>query len=272
MIQLSSRLHFVLRTVCAMCYIGHGAFGIITKQIWCNYFGVFGIGEQTSYQLMPWVGIFDIFMGILMIVYPMRIVAMWLIFWGFLTAALRPLSGEFFAEFLERAGNWGAPLLLLMFSDDRSFRNYFRRMKPSATLDKPGLEKFTKWAQGIAGTLLFGHGWLNLIGKAGLLRQYASMGFEQPEQVARVVGVWEILAAVVMVVRPLRQLVLVIFIWKMVSELFYPAHEFFEWVERGGSYGVLLVLWFLLKENVYASPLNKYFSGGSPALELNNVK
>lgn len=248
MVTLSNKLHNVLRVACAMCFIGHGAFGLITKQIWCNYFGVFGIGEQTSYQLMPWVGMLDIAMGVLMIVYPLRFVAMWLVCWGFITALLRPLSGEFFAEFLERAGNYGAPLLLLLFSSDRSFKNYFRRIEPSETLDQRDLEKFTKWVQGIACTLLVGHGWLNLIGKAGLIKQYVALGFQQPALAAQIVGVWEILAAVMIAVKPVRQLVMVIFIWKMGSELFYPAHELFEWVERGGSYGVLLVLWFVLKE------------------------
>jgi len=221
---------------------------------------------------MPWVGMLDISMGILMIVYPMRIVAMWLVVWGFLTAALRPLSGEFFAEFLERAGNWGAPLLLLMFSNDRSFRNYFRLIEPSATLDRPNLEKYTRWVQGIACTLLLGHGWLNVIGKTGLLHQYQSIGFQHPELVARIVGAWEILAAVIIVVKPFRQLVLVLFIWKMATELFYPVHEFFEWVERGGSYGVLLVLWFVLKERAYFVPVDKYFSSGSVELELNKAR
>ena len=256
MISSPARLHYVLRTVCAMCFIGHGAFGIITKQIWCNYFGVFGIGEQTSYQLMPWVGVFDIVMGFLMIVYPMRFVAMWLVLWGFFTALLRPLSGEFFAEFLERAGNFGAPLLLLMFSNDRSFRNYFSRIEPSETLDQSDLEKFTKWIQAIASTLLVGHGWLNLIGKTGLVKQYVSIGFDHPELTAHVIGVCEILAAVIIAVRPVRQLVLVVFVWKMGSELFYPAHELFEWVERGGSYGVLLALWLVLKEKASLSSLH----------------
>jgi hypothetical protein len=32
----------------------------------------------------------------------------------------------------------------------------------------------------------------------------------------------------------------------MASELFYPHYEFFEWVERGGSYGAIIALWFAL--------------------------
>lgn len=221
---------------------------------------------------MPWVGVFDIIMGIVLIVYPMRFVAMWLVFWGFLTASLRPLSGEFFAEFLERAGNYGAPLLLLIFSNDRSFKNYFRRIEPLEALDQRDLAKFTKWIQGIAFILLVGHGWLNLIGKTGLLKQYASLGFQQPELAAQVVGVWEILAAVIIVVKPVRQIVMAAFLWKMASELFYPAYEVFEWVERAGSYGVLLALWFALKERVFVSPLDKYFSTRSENFGFDTIK
>jgi len=33
----------------------------------------------------------------------------------------------------------------------------------------------------------------------------------------------------------------------MGSELFYPAYPVWEWVERGGSYAVLLGLWITLE-------------------------
>jgi len=31
------------------------------------------------------------------------------------------------------------------------------------------------------------------------------------------------------------------------SETFYPAFPLFEWLERGGSYGSILALWFATK-------------------------
>ena len=99
-----------------MCFIGHGAFGIITKPIWCNYFGVFGIGQDLAYRLMPLVGGIDILLGLALLFYPIRAVAAWLVVWGFITASLRPFSGEPFAEMIERAGNYGAPLALLLLS------------------------------------------------------------------------------------------------------------------------------------------------------------
>jgi hypothetical protein len=49
-----------------------------------------------------------------MLVYPIRAVAGWLVVWGLATASMRPLSGEPFAEFIERAGNYGAPFVLLL--------------------------------------------------------------------------------------------------------------------------------------------------------------
>jgi hypothetical protein len=108
----AKNIYYTLRIACAMCFIGHGAFGIITKEVWCNYFGVAGIGHDMSYTLMPYVGAMDIIMGLLIVFYPVRIVFAWLVTWGITTAMMRPLSGEPFAEFIERAGNYGAPLAL----------------------------------------------------------------------------------------------------------------------------------------------------------------
>src|ERR1700760_2525312 len=99
-----------------MFFIGHGAFGIITKPIWLNYFAVFGISHDMGYHLMPWLGAVDILLGISILLYPIRAVLLWLVIWGIITASLRPLSGEHFAEMIERAGNYGAPLTLLILS------------------------------------------------------------------------------------------------------------------------------------------------------------
>src|SRR5271156_5466966 len=129
--QQEEKVHYTLRLAVAMCFIGHGAFGIITKPIWCNYFAVFGVGKNTALVLMPWLGSFDILLGIIMLVYPMRAIPMWLVLWGLITASLRPLSGEPFAELIERAGNFGAPLTLLLLAGgiNKNWKNIFSRMK-----------------------------------------------------------------------------------------------------------------------------------------------
>jgi hypothetical protein len=197
---------------------------------------------------MPVVGIADISLGILILVYPLRFAAGWLVFWGLFTASLRPLSGEPFAEFLERAGNYGAPLLLLMLTTTRPIRagEWFHKMDMRQTLDESQWKMIIHTMQATAFMLLVGHGWLNIVEKAGLLKQYAAIGFENPQRVAHIVGGLEIMGAVAILIKPLRYVVLAFFIWKTGSELFYPAYPVWEWVERGGSYAVLLGLWLSL--------------------------
>ncbi len=229
-----------------MCFIGHGAFGIITKQIWCNYFAVFGIGEVMAYRLMPVVGSFDILMGILMLVYPMRIIPGWLVIWGIVTALLRPLSHEPFAEFIERAGNFGVPLaILLLYGGSKNIKGWFTKIKSDITADEDTLYRVALCLRITVFLLLAGHGWLNVIQKQGLLNQYSSLGISNPALTAQFVGVFEIIAAFTILIKPLRQILIPLLLWKAVSELFYPKYEFFEWVERGGSYAAIFALWLV---------------------------
>ncbi|MFT3700963.1 MAG: hypothetical protein QM802_01225 [Agriterribacter sp.] len=245
-LTLPEKLHYTLRIASAMCFIGHGAFGIITKQVWCNYFAVFGIEQKLAYTLMPVVGMVDILLGIILIFYPVRAVAAWLVGWGLLTAMLRPLSGEPFAEFIERAGNYGAPFIFLVLHG--TTKNWFTRIVPVKAIDEKKINAVIRWLELIGFMILLGHGWLNVILKQGLLNQYSALGFTNPVQVAQIVGVLEIIAAISIVIKPIRALIFLLFVWKMISELFYPHYGLFEWIERGGSYGVLFALWLSLRE------------------------
>jgi len=248
-LKTEQTLHYILRIAIAMCFIGHGAFGIITKQIWCNYFAVFGIGADSAYALMPWVGVADISLGVLMLVYPMRAIALWLVAWGTVTAFLRPASGEPFAEFIERAGNFGAPLaFIILHGGIKGFRSLFFRINPSADAVGAALPNVATCLKMVVFLLLLGHGWLNIIEKKGLLTQYASLGFHHPGQVAQLVGVFEIAAAIAVLMRPIPAILLVLFVWKASTELFYPKYELFEWIERGGSYGCILALWYATRK------------------------
>lgn len=252
-IRRNRSVHYTLRVAAAMCFIGHGSFGIITKPIWCNYFAVFGIGQGLSYQLMPIVGCFDILCGLLMLFYPMRIIPTWLVIWGFITALCRPLSGEPFGEFIERAGNYGAPLAFLILSGSGFMTKMFTPLNSNPNPDKETRTRLSMCLRILAFLLLLGHGGLNLIMKKALIVQYTSLGFSNPQQLAQLVGMFEIMCAFVILIKPLRSLVLILFLWKMTSELFYPKHEIFEWVERGGSYGVLLALWMVTERTTFVA-------------------
>ena len=242
----TQKIHYTLRVATAFCFIGHGSFGIITKAVWCNYFAVFGIGTDLAYKLMPWLGSFDILLGLMVLILPLRIIPAWLVVWGFITALCRPLSGEHFAEFIERAGNFGVPFVFLLLSGTLTKKNLLEPINPDLPVSDKTLRSVFLCLKIIVFLLLTGHGWLNLLEKKSLLSQYASLGFSNPAAVALTVGLFEISAAVSVLIRPLRSLIFIFFIWKMGTELLYPHYEFFEWVERGGSYGALLALWFIL--------------------------
>lgn len=257
----AEKMHYTLRFASAMCFIGHGAFGIITKPIWCNYFAVFGISHDVAYRLMPLVGTVDVFMGISLLLYPVRAVAGWLVCWGLITASLRPLSGEPAGELIERAGNFGAPLALLLLGmpvtrglgspvspglSTTSLRFWWSKLEAKPKSDTRTMNRVTWCLRIVVFLLLVGHGWLNLLEKNALLRQYSLLGFSNPANVAHLVGSFELLAAGTVLIRPVRPLILAFLIWKMTTELFYPHWELFEWIERGGSYGCLLALWLAL--------------------------
>jgi hypothetical protein len=253
------KIVYTLRLAVAMCFIGHGAFGIVTKPIWCNYFAVFGIGHDLAYRLMPLLGLFDILLGIGMLVYPVRTIPVWLVLWGLVTAMLRPLSGEPFAEFIERAGNFGAPLALLILSGGlgKKIGTVFTPIDADAGLDSKTFDRVLICLRIIVFLLLAGHGWLNIIGKKALLNQYTTLGFSNAGNTALTIGIIEVIAAFAVLIRPFRPMVLTLLIWKMVSELFYPHYELFEWIERGGSYGVMLALWFALEPNGSLKPVGR---------------
>jgi len=242
------KIYYTLRVATAMCFIGHGAFGIITKQIWCNYFAVFGIDSTTAYRWMPVIGSFDLLMGIGMLVYPMRIIPLWLVIWGLFTATLRPFSGEPVAELFERAGNFGAPLAFLLLSAQSGITGWFARVSSPPPLTPKNDKRLAMCLRVVVFLLLLGHGWLNILGKKGLIDQYAGLGFADPVLTAEIVGLLETVAACAVLIRPFGPLLLVLLVWKMGSELFYPHHALFEWVERGGSYGSILALWLITRE------------------------
>jgi hypothetical protein len=238
-----NKIYYTLRFAAAMCFFGHGAFGIITKQIWCNYFAVFGIGAAMAHTLMPIVGVLDILMGISILLYPTRFVLGWLVVWGFITATLRPMSGEPFAEMIERAGNYGVPLALLLLCgiQEKGITGWFTKLN-TVPVNNETHTKITNVLKVVVFLLLLAHGWLNFIEKKSLVSQYAHLGFSNPLLTAQLVGIFEMAAAIIVLYKPIGSILIILLVWKMGTELFYPHWELFEWIERGGSYGAILAL------------------------------
>src|SRR4051794_36093279 len=64
------RVQWCLRIGASACFIGHGAFGVITKAAWIPYFAVAGIPPDAAYTIMPVIGAVDIVMGIAVLLSP----------------------------------------------------------------------------------------------------------------------------------------------------------------------------------------------------------
>ena len=104
----------VLRVAVAGEFFGHGWFAVSGKPGWIPFVTLFGFDEPTALTVMAGVGLLDILLAVLVLLRPMPLALGWMAFWGFFTAALRPLSGGSWLDFVERMPNWGAPLALLL--------------------------------------------------------------------------------------------------------------------------------------------------------------
>lgn len=119
---------WVLRVAVAGEFIGHGVFALEGKKDWIGWFAKFGISDPgIAAQLLFVVGLMDIALAILILIKPIRLALLWMVFWGFWTALLRPLVGMPIWDFVERWANWGAPLaLLLLLGWPKGLKEWFR--------------------------------------------------------------------------------------------------------------------------------------------------
>ena len=106
---------WVLRISVAGEFLGHGVFALQAKKDWIGWFSNFGVSNTgTAAQILFIIGLIDIFLAIAILIKPVRLALLWMVFWGFWTALLRPLIGMPIWDFVERWANWGAPLALLL--------------------------------------------------------------------------------------------------------------------------------------------------------------
>ena len=119
-------LEWILRIGIFGTFLGHGIFALQVKAGWIPYFAAVGIGESTARVLLPLIGSMDIAVAAITLIMPLRIVLAWATFWGFITALIRPISGEPIWDFVERWANWAAPLALLTLKGiPKKLKNWF---------------------------------------------------------------------------------------------------------------------------------------------------
>ena len=247
-------LHWLLRIACAMCFVGHGAWGLITKAGWLPFYAVFGIGPSVAWRTMPIIGAADITLGAAVLLFPFPALLGYLVLWTLFTALLRPLAGMGWWELLERAGNYGPPLALLVIARAQS-RRWFERIAVRPV--SPETLRRVAWIlRASIALLLIGHGGFALIEeKKLLLDHWRWLGVPADLPFLHALGAVEMAAGFAAFLRPSRPLLISIAYWKLANELLYPLssgrlRDGWEWVERGGDYlapfALLCVLALLL--------------------------
>lgn len=249
-------LHWCLRIAVAMEFIGHGAFGVLTKKAWLPYIQLWGFSESTAWKLMPLVGLIDIGLGVSTLFVARRSVFAYMAFWGFFTACLRPLSGESAFEFIERSYNFCMPFaFLLLHGFGSDWGSWFRAVRFSEIKNQqdPLLLYFLR---GIVFWMLIGHGVLGaFIDKPSLQQHYSAVGLDQITGMSLTslnlwIGTLEMALAVSALWIRSSGFFLFICLWKMTSELLFVPAKFYgagwEFIERGGAYFAPLLLFILI--------------------------
>jgi hypothetical protein len=254
-------LHWLFRLALCAEFVGHGAFGVMTKQAWVPYFTLFGFPEAWAWTLMPVVGSLDITLGVLALVAPTRAGLLYMGCWGFLTALLRPLADEGGWEWLERSANFGVPWLMLwMHGVSPQMTSWFTVLTevPRLTVARA---QTAQWAlRGIMAGMLIGHGAFGLVmGKANLLGFYEAAGFGVTgvplPTISALIGGFEILLGVWCLEAMRPAFFLFVCAWKLGTEFLYvPAQAYGAWwevLERGSSYAAPL-LWIGVQQVITA--------------------
>jgi hypothetical protein len=245
-------LHWLFRLALCAEFVGHGAFGVMTKQAWVHYFTLFGFPEAWAWTLMPVVGSLDITLGLLALVAPMRAGLLYMGGWGFFTALLRPLAGQGGWEFLERSYNFGLPFLMLwLHGVGPQVRSWFTVLTEVPRLTEARAQTAQYALRGIMASMLIGHGAFGLVlGKSNLLRFYDAIGlggFGVPlPTLSAAIGGFEMLLGALCLQATWPVFFLFVCAWKLGTEgLHVPAQAYGAWwevLERGGSYAAPL-LW-----------------------------
>lgn len=118
------KIEWILRIGVAGEFLGHGILAVLGKADWIRWAEqLTGLDTATATTLMLIVGIVDILLAISVLLRPVNALLLWMAFWGFWTALVRPIVNNFspisWLDFVERFANWAAPLALYYFYQAR---------------------------------------------------------------------------------------------------------------------------------------------------------
>lgn len=257
-LTLQKNLEKILYITAALCFIGHGAWGVITKEAWVPFFTSMGISENWAWTLMPVIGSVDIFLGLALLFRPTRVVLLWMAGWCVWTALLRPISGATMWEVWERGGNYGAPIVALVLAGgfQLNYKDLFFKIDANP-LNPARLKTAEQLLRFFLFLLLLGHaGFGFVVQKDMLAAHYASVGLPATKDFVALVGYFELFLSALVLIKPKfiwKEILYFVLFWKLLTEMLYvtsgPLVNIFEWIERWGDYGIPMALLFINKFN-----------------------
>lgn len=254
--ELLDKLEWVLRATVALCFIGHGYWGTISKPSWAGLITPMGFSETTARMLVPWIGWADIALGVLILMRP-RSVLLWKAFvWAAFTPLLRPLAGLSWFEVPERAGNFGPPLAFLSLAGGMGLTRHWwtgfeAAEEPESKLSESTIRRVRILLQWSVALLLIGHGGLVGIEQKPMYAEHLSLlGLTATPALLAGIGWFEIALGAIVAWRPSAPLLWFVLAWKIFTESLYPfagrAVDVFETIERWGDYGACVALLLLV--------------------------
>jgi hypothetical protein len=116
--QRRGLVHWLLRLATAGAFLGHGAYGaVVAKPGWYPFLAQLGLDRAAvdAHALLLWSGGFEMLLGLLALVWPIRALLLFMFAWKLGSEFVwYPLTGQPAWEFVERWGNYTAPLALLL--------------------------------------------------------------------------------------------------------------------------------------------------------------
>lgn len=119
-------LKHILRLGIFLTFLGHGVFALGIKHEWIPFLTTVGFSQSSAMEIMPFIGLLDIFVAWMALLYPVRIIIIWAFIWAFATALIRPITGYEIWDFVERGANWALPLALILHQGfPRTLKSWF---------------------------------------------------------------------------------------------------------------------------------------------------
>ncbi len=104
---------WILRIGILGTFLGHGIAALGVKPDWIPLITSVGFSQGAATTLLPIIGVVDIVIAFLALLWPIRIVLIYAAVWAFVTALIQPIAGEQIWDFVEDSANWATPLALL---------------------------------------------------------------------------------------------------------------------------------------------------------------